>query len=63
VAEHLTILVAARDEEARIGATVAELKRQFPSAEEIVADAGARDGTAAGASASRAWVHLVPDRG
>ena len=30
MAEPLTILIAARDEEARIGTTVAELRRQFP---------------------------------
>ena len=30
VAEPLTILIAARDEEARIGTTIAELRKQFP---------------------------------
>ena len=44
--DRLTILVAARDEEARIGTTVAELRRQFPDAEVIVADDGSRDATA-----------------
>ena len=47
VAEPLTILVAARDEEARIGTTVGALRAAFPDAEVIVADDGSRDGTAA----------------
>jgi hypothetical protein len=63
VAEHLTILVAARDEEARIGATVVELKRQFPNAEVIVADDGSRDATAEAASTAGAWVLRLPHRG
>jgi hypothetical protein len=63
VDERLTILVAARDEEARIGTTVVELRRQFPSAEVIVADDGSRDGTADAASAAGAWVLRLPHRG
>jgi dolichol-phosphate mannosyltransferase len=46
VDEPLTILVAARDEEERIGETVAALRRDFPGAEIVVADDGSRDGTA-----------------
>ena len=61
--ERLTILVAARDEEARIGTTVVELRRQFPNAEVIVADDGSRDGTAELASAAGAWVLRLPHRG
>ena len=61
--EQLTILVAARDEEARIGTTVVELKRQFPDAEVIVADDGSRDATAEAASAAGAWVLRLPHRG
>jgi UDP-GlcNAc:undecaprenyl-phosphate/decaprenyl-phosphate GlcNAc-1-phosphate transferase len=41
----LTILVAARDEEARIGRTVEELRLLFPDAEVLVADDGSRDAT------------------
>ena len=47
VTERLTVLVAARDEEARIGDTVAALRAAFPHAEVVVADDGSRDGTAA----------------
>jgi Glycosyl transferase family 2 len=57
VAEALTILIAARDEEARIGDTVAALRRAFPDAQVIVADDGSRDGTAA--AAERAGAQLV----
>ncbi len=39
----LTILIAARDEEERIGTTIEELRRRFPDAELIVADDGSRD--------------------
>ena len=38
MAEPLAILIAARDEEARIGATVEALRRAFPDAEVVVAD-------------------------
>ena len=44
--EALTILVAARDEEASIARTVAALRAAFPDAEVIVADDGSRDATA-----------------
>jgi hypothetical protein len=63
VAEGLTILVAARDEEARIAGTVAALRRAFPGAEVIVADDGSRDGTAAAAEAAGARVVALPRRG
>ena len=59
----LTILIAARDEEARIGTTVAELRRQFPGAEVVVADDGSRDATAAAAEAAGARVLRLPHRG
>ena len=42
----LTILVAARDEADRIAATIAALRRGFPSAEVIVVDGDSRDATA-----------------
>jgi glucosyl-3-phosphoglycerate synthase len=63
VAEQLTILIAARDEEARIGTTVAELRQQFPDAQLIVADDGSRDRTAEAAEAAGATVLRLPRRG
>lgn len=59
----LTVLIAARDEEERIGATVAALRRAFPDAEVIVADDGSRDGTATAAAAAGAVVVALPARG
>ena len=59
----LTILVAARDEEARIGTTVAELRRRFPEARVVVADDGSRDGTAQVAATAGARVLRLPHRG
>jgi hypothetical protein len=56
VDDPLTILVAARDEEERIGGTVAALRRAFPDGEVIVADDGSRDGTADAAEAAGAIV-------
>ena len=47
MADPAAILVAARDEEQAIGATVAALKERFPASELVVADDGSRDGTAA----------------
>jgi hypothetical protein len=61
--EPLTILVAARDEEARIGATVHALRKAFPDAEVIVADDGSRDGTADAAEAAGATCLRLPRRG
>ena len=59
----LTVLVAARDEEERIGETVAGLRAGFPDAEIVVADDGSRDATAARAEASGARVIRLPRRG
>ena len=61
--EPLTILVAARDEEAVIGATVESLRRSFPDAEVIVADDGSRDRTADVAEDAGAIVLRLPRRG
>ena len=52
----LTILLAARNEEERIGATVAALRREFPEAEVIVVDGRSEDGTAERAEAAGAAV-------
>ena len=59
----LTVLVAARDEEQRIGRTVAALREAFPGAEVVVADDGSRDRTAAVASDAGARVVSLPRRG
>jgi hypothetical protein len=59
----LTVLVAARDEQERIGGTIEEVRRQFPGAEVIVADDGSRDATAAIAEAVGARVVRLPRRG
>ena len=59
----LTILVAARDEEERIGTTVAQLRRLFPDAQVLVADDGSRDGTAHVAATAGARVLRYPHRG
>ncbi|MGI8862239.1 MAG: glycosyltransferase [Gaiellaceae bacterium] len=61
--EPLTVLVAARDEEGRIGRTVVSLREAFPEAEVLVADDGSRDGTAAEAEAAGAIVLGLPRRG
>jgi hypothetical protein len=63
VAEPVAVLVAARDEAGRIGATVARLREEFPDAEVIVADDGSRDGTAAEAEGAGARVLRLPRRG
>jgi hypothetical protein len=63
VAEPLTVLVAARDEEGRIGRTVETLRRAFPASSVIVADDGSRDGTAAEAERAGARVVRLPRRG
>lgn len=59
----LTILVAARDEEARIGSTVEALRRSFPEATVVVADDGSRDRTADVAGAAGATVMRLPRLG
>jgi Glycosyl transferase family 2 len=63
VDEPLTILVAARDEEAAIAQTVAALRERFPDAEVLVADDGSRDATADAAEAAGAIVLRLPRRG
>ena len=59
----LTVLVAARDEEARIGTTVAHLRRLFPDAQVLVADDGSHDATADVAASAGARVLRYPHRG
>jgi hypothetical protein len=63
VDEPLTILVAARDEEATVGRTVDALRRAFPEAEVIVADDGSRDATGDVAEAAGAIVLRLPRLG
>ena len=63
MADPVAVLVAARDEGERIGATVAALREQFPGAEVIVADDGSRDSTAVEAERARATVLRLPRRG
>jgi hypothetical protein len=63
VAEPVAVLVTARDEERRIGATVAALREQFPHADVIVADDGSRDRTAVEAEDAGARVLRLPRRG
>jgi glucosyl-3-phosphoglycerate synthase len=59
----LTFLVAARDEEDRIGETVRALRAAFPESEVIVADDGSRDGTVRAAESAGARVARLPRRG
>jgi hypothetical protein len=63
VDDALTILIAARDEEAAIGKTVTALRREFPAAEVIVADDGSQDRTADVAEEAGAVVLRLPRRG
>ena len=63
MADPSAVLVAARDEEGRIGATVTALRQAFPEAVVIVADDGSRDATAAEAEAAGARVLRLPHRG
>jgi hypothetical protein len=63
VAEPLVVLIAARDEEARIGQTVEALRRAFPEAEIVVADDGSRDSTTAAARRAGARVVRLPRLG
>jgi Glycosyl transferase family 2 len=63
VARLAAVLVAARDEEERIAATVERLRVEFPDAEVIVADDGSRDGTAAAAERAGARVLRLSRRG
>jgi glucosyl-3-phosphoglycerate synthase len=59
----VAILVAARDEEEKIGATVERLQTAFPEAEVIVADDGSSDRTAEAAERAGARVLRLPPRG
>ena len=61
--ERLTVLVAARDEESRIGPTVEALRAQLPEATIVVADDGSRDATAQRAEAAGARVIRLSRRG
>jgi hypothetical protein len=63
VTDTLTVIVAARDEAGRIGATVRSLREQLPEAEVIVADDGSTDGTAVEAEDAGATVLRLPRRG
>jgi hypothetical protein len=63
VAELTAVLVAARDEEERIAATVRALRDAFPEAEVIVADDGSSDATADRAEEAGAVVLRLPHRG
>jgi Glycosyl transferase family 2 len=63
VDEPAAVLVAARDEQRIIAATVAALRRAFPEATVIVADDGSRDGTAAEARRAGARTLRLPRRG
>jgi hypothetical protein len=63
VADPVAVLVAARDEQERVAATVAALRRQFADAEVLVADDGSRDETADRAEAAGAIVLRLPRRG
>ena len=61
--EPLVVLIAARDEEARIGQTVEALRRAFPAAEIVVADDGSRDSTSDVAERAGATVVRLPRLG
>jgi hypothetical protein len=63
VADALTVLVAARDEEQSIESTVRALRAQFPEAQVVVADDGSRDRTAEVAGAAGAQVLRLPRLG
>jgi hypothetical protein len=56
VTEPVAILVAARDEEGRVGETVGRLRAEFPAAEVFVVDGASRDRTADEAEAAGAVV-------
>lgn len=58
-----TILIAARNEGARIGNTLTELQRLLPGAVVIVADDGSTDSTASISDAAGAQVVRLPRRG
>ena len=60
---NLSILVAARNEEGRIRATVEALRRDFPAAEILVVDGASEDRTAERAESAGAVVIRLPRRG
>jgi hypothetical protein len=59
----LTVLIAARNEEERIGETVRALREEFGDAEILVVDGASTDGTAAAAEAAGAVVLRFHERG
>jgi hypothetical protein len=63
VPEPVAVLVAARNEEGRVGETVRRLRKEFPGAEVIVVDGGSLDGTAAEAEGAGAVVVPLARRG
>jgi hypothetical protein len=63
VDEPSAVLVAARDEEPTIAATIAALRDAFPNATVIVADDGSHDATASEAERAGAEVLRLPRRG
>ncbi len=63
MSDRLSVLVAARDEEDRIGETVRILRAHFPAAAVVVADDGSRDRTTAVAEAAGARVIRLARRG
>jgi len=63
VPEPVAVLVAARDEEGRVGETVRRLREEFPGVGVFVVDGGSEDGTAAEAERAGAVVIPVARRG
>ncbi|HSL63675.1 MAG TPA: glycosyltransferase [Gaiellaceae bacterium] len=61
--EPVAVLVAARDEEGRVGTAVRTLRAAFPGAEVLVADDGSGDRTADEAEEAGAVVLRLPRRG
>lgn len=59
----LTVLIAARNEEERIGETVSALREEFADAEILIVDGASTDGTAAAAEAAGAVVLRLGERG
>ena len=63
MADPAAVLIAARNEEGRIGATVRHVAESFLVVAVVVADDGSSDGTAAEAEAAGASVVRLPARG